>query len=151
MLSFPYVPQSENNWCWAACAEMLLRNSQSQCSVASSQFQLTCCPSPRAPASCDRGAWPHLAYPPLGLPTQMVTGQLSLRRVQTELASGKAVQVCYQWTGGNQTHVALIVGEHANGDFEVLDPSSAYGRGARTFGQIQTAYGLGAWVRSFTF
>lgn len=151
MLTLPYVPQSENYWCWAACGEMLLRRQQSQCSIVSNHLGLVCCPSPRTPTNCDKGAWPHQAYPPLGLPTQFIQGPMSQGQVRAELAHGRAVQVCYQWTGGSQTHVALIVGEHANGDFEVFDPSSAYGRGPRKFSQISTAYGLGAWVLSFTF
>jgi hypothetical protein len=72
-------------------------------------------------------------------------------QIQAELAAGRPVQACYQWNGGSQTHVALIVGEHANGDFEVYDPWSGYGPGARSYNQIATAYGLGVWIISFTF
>jgi len=153
MLAIRYTRQTENNWCWAACGEMLFGQPGlphlSQCDFASRQFSLACCPSPGAPPACDLGCWPHTCYPRFGLPTAMVIGALSRAQVQGELNAGRAVQACYQWRGGNTTHVALIVGEHANGDFEVFDPK--YGAGARTYNQILGAYGYGAWIRSFTF
>ena len=150
----PYVQQSETNWCWAACGEMIMRPKaipQTRCSLASSQFTLQCCPSPGAPSACNRGAWPHLAYPGAGLPTTRTTSQLKQSFVSAELAAGRPVQVCYQWTGSRSTHVALIVDEYPNGDFEVFDPWHSYGRGRRQFSQIQNAYGLGTWIQSFTF
>ena len=147
-----YVVQSENNWCWAACGEMLYQGLQglakSQCSLASSLFGLTCCPSPGAPRECDQGAWPDQVYPP-GLPTKRLP-PLTLGGIRAELAAGKLVQVCYRWRNGGR-HVALIVAEHPNGDFEVFDPWRGYGAGPRTLSQINSAYGLGRWEFSFTF
>lgn len=155
MLPVPYVVQTEDNWCWAACGEMLFRHrgqtNLTQCALASAQFRLACCPSPRAPAACDLGCWPYNAYPQHGLPVTQVGGAMTIAQVQAELAAGRPIQVCYQWRGGRQTHVALIIGEHPNGDFEVLDPSASYGRAARRFSQITGAYGFGAWILSFTF
>ncbi|WP_182911862.1 papain-like cysteine protease family protein [Sphingomonas cavernae] len=150
----PYVSQSETNWCWAACGEMIMQPrgiGQTQCSLASAQFALTCCPSPGAPNGCNKGCWPDLCYPSHGLPTKRTTSQLSQPFVSSELAKGRPVQVCYQWAGSRSTHVALIVDEYPNGDFEVHDPWSGYGRGRRQFSQIQAAYGLGTWIQSFTF
>lgn len=155
LLPIPYISQSETNWCWAACGEMLFshygRVPHTQCDLASSQFGLACCPSPGAPAACDLGCWPDASYPAKGLGTTRVWGSLTSAQLRAELGRGRAVQVCYQWTGGSATHVALIVGEYASGDFEVFDPWPAYGRGARSYSQILGAYGLGSWVLSFTF
>jgi hypothetical protein len=150
----PYIQQSETNWCWAACGEMIMQPRgipQTQCTLASTQFTLQCCPSPGAPKGCNVGAWPDLAYPNRGLPTSRIKYPLSQATVSAELAAGRPVQVCYQWAGSRSTHVALIVDEYANGDFEVFDPWPSYGRGRRQFSQIQSAYGLGAWIQSFTF
>ena len=153
MPAIKYVAQSENNWCWAACAEMLYQALQglakSQCTLASSLFGRACCPSPGAPSGCDQGAWPNQVYPP-GLPTNLVPNPLSLGGIRSELAAGKPVQVCYQWRNGGR-HVALIVGEHPNGDFEVFDPWRGYGPGPRALSQINSAYALGRWECSFTF
>lgn len=153
LLPATYVRQTENNWCWAACGQMIFplmgMSAISQCDFASGQFSLVCCPSPGAPSGCDRGFWPHQAYPPRGLPTTLVQASLSLAQVRAELAAGRPVQVCYQWANSNATHVAVIVGEHANGDLEVLDPW--YGGGPRSLSQVQSGYGQGTWIYSFTF
>lgn len=152
--SIPYVAQSETNWCWAACGEMIMRPraiNETQCTLASSQFALQCCPSPGAPSGCNKGCWPDQSYPNANLATRRVPSPLSQAAVSSELAAGRPVQVCYQWTGSRSTHVALIVDEYPNGDFEVFDPWPSYGRGRRQFSQIRNAYGLGAWIQSFTF
>lgn len=150
-----YTAQTETNWCWAACGEMLFsqpaHTARSQCNIASTRLGIMCCPSPGAPQGCDVGGWPHVEYPPLGLPTTIVRGAMSIASVQQELAAQKPVQVCYQWAGGNSTHVALIVDQHSNGEFEVYDPSTDYGQGSRSYNQILKAYGMGAWIMSFTF
>jgi len=125
--------------------------SRSQCQLANAQFGPNCCSMPHAPPSCDKGQWPYVAYPPLGLPTATVQRSLTIPEIRAELQGGKPVQVCYQWTGGNQTHVALIVDEHPNGDFEVHDPDRFRGAGPRSHGQLLSAYGGGTWILSFTF
>ena len=153
MLPATYVQQSEDNWCWAACGEMIFpvmgKAAIKQCDFASGQFALACCPSPGAPKGCNLGCWPDSAYPSRGLPTNPVASSMSRSAVHGELSAGRPVQVCYQWTNSNATHVAVIVGEYANGDFEVLDPW--YGRGPRSLSQIESGYGQGSWICSFTF
>jgi hypothetical protein len=149
-----YVKQTETNWCWAACGEMLMQARgihQTQCTLASTQFTFQCCPSPGAPQGCNKGCWPDECYKDAGVDTKRVEAPLSRATVSAELAAGRVVQVCYRWTGTDSTHVALIVDEYPNGDFEVYDPWPSYGPGRRQFSQIQTAYGLGAWILSFTF
>jgi Papain-like cysteine protease AvrRpt2 len=152
-LAIRYIAQTEDNWCWAACAAMLFtrpgETQSGQCDIASTHLGRTCCPSPHAPSACNQGAWPHLAYPPLGIPTTFIQAPLSRQDLQAQLAAGRPVEVCYLWSGGSSTHVALIVGENGSGDFEVFDPS--YGAGSRSFSQIASAYGLGSWLYSFTF
>ena len=153
MLGARYVKQSEDNWCWAACGEMIFpvmgKSSITQCDFASSQFSLVCCPSPGAPKDCDKGCWPDEAYPPRGLATNLKESPMSQTEIRAELAAGRPVQVCYQWSNSNATHVAVIVGEHANGDLEVLDPW--YGGGPRSLAQVESGYGQGSWIYSFTF
>lgn len=155
MLPVSYRRQTGVNWCWAACGEMLfpLINgiSRAQCDIASTALGRVCCGSPNAPVVCDVGAWPDHAYPPQNVPTTRVHGALSRAQVRQQLLAGKPVQACYQWAGGPNTHVALIVGEYGNGDLEVFDPLAAYGRGRRTFQDVENAYGLGRWVLTFTF
>ena len=153
VLPITFVSQTENNWCWAACAAMLFTRpgyvARSQCNIASTHWGQACCPSPGSPRACDLGEWPHVAYPPQGIPTAFIRAPMSQAAVTAELAAGRPVEVCYHWSGGNSTHVALIVGQNAAGDFEVYDPS--YGAGSRSYSQIASAYGLGTWIYSFTF
>lgn len=151
ILPIPYVAQTGDNWCWAACGEMLFSQHvpKSQCAIAATHLNRVCCLTPRAPTVCDEGAWPHEAYPPQGLPTNKIEAPLSRAQICAELASGNPVQALYQWTGGDETHVALIVGEHTNGEFAVLDPLR--GRLQLSLDTINAAYGDGQWVWSFTF
>ena len=151
ILPIPYVEQKGDNWCWAACGEMLFSQHQpkAQCAIAADYLNLVCCLTSRAPTECDEGAFPDDAYPDQGLPTQRIKAPLSLAQIRAEVAAGKPVQVLYQWTGGYQTHVALIVGEHPNGEFQVLDPLRGSIR--LPLDTINTAYGHGRWVWSFTF
>lgn len=154
-VALPYVAQTEDNWCWAACGEMLMRPrgiAQTQCSLASLQFHpLQCCPSPGAPHGCDKVAWPDRIYPKAGLACDPVDGQVTEARLNDELAHGRPVQVLYQWTGSSSTHVVLVVDRLADGRYAVLDPDRKVGRSFCRFSDLQSAHGDGTWNMSFTF
>ena len=152
-LAIKYHQQTEDYWCWAACAQMVFtqphHTPREQCSIVSDALERNCCPSPNTPAECDIGKWPDEVYPPLGLRTKTHYRPLEEDELRTELKARRPVLACYHWTGSGRTHVALIVGEDNNGDFMVYDPHEQYGAGTRAYSQIRNAYGYGEWIRSF--
>jgi len=151
VLGVVYAAQSQDNWCWAACGEMLFGflgpQAIPQCALASAQFSLTCCGT--LEDGCDTGCWPDTSYNQHGLAVARYERPFTRGEVDAELAAGRPVQVCYQWAGGGGTHVALIVGNHATGDVEVFDPH--YGHASHSFDDVVDAYGLGDWIYTFTF
>lgn len=54
-LNIPYVNQTQQNWCWAACAAMVINfyeeTNLTSCSVASQEFNYNCCSNP---SPCDK-------------------------------------------------------------------------------------------------
>jgi Papain-like cysteine protease AvrRpt2 len=152
-LTVSYSPQQQNNWCWAACAEMAFHHAGvnttvSQCDMATAQFGGSCCSAP-ASAACDQGNWPEYTYTHYGFGHTKQPTAISFASVQTEINANRPVQVYYAWNGGG-AHVALIVGYYANGDVEVYDPWQPYGPGRRAFSYVQTAYNLGTWSITYT-
>lgn len=153
LLAVPYAQQEQNNWCWAACCQMLLsllgKPSLSQCQIAEDEFHGSCCRNPSS-ATCDLGQWPETAYPAHGIQLDRIDGALSEGTLRSEIDAGRAIEVYYVWQGGSSAHVALIIGYYSNGDFEVFDPSRAFGRGRRSYARIVAAYGLGQWRLSYS-
>jgi len=149
MLSVPYIHQEQDNWCWAACCEMLIallsEQPVSQCQMASTQFGLVCCSQPLN-SGCDTGCWPEDAYNKFGVQVTRVDNAIGGPDIDAELNAGRAVEVYFAWTGGG-AHVALITGKYPNADYEVHDPW--YGQGARTLDQINSGYGMGNWQISY--
>lgn len=153
LLALPYVQQEQNNWCWAACCQMLLRHfgkpALDQCQIAEREFHGSCCQNP-ASATCDAGQWPETAYPSHGIQLNRIEGILSDGGLRGEIDAGRPVEVYYVWQGGLSAHVALVTGYYSNGDFEVFDPARTFGRGRRAYDRIVAAYGLGQWRLSYS-
>ncbi len=151
-LPVPYHPQTENYWCWAACAQMVFdyyhTNTLQQCDLASRQFNQLCCANPSSSA-CDQGEWPDNVYPKYAMGFTNLNSSMTLSDVTAEISSGRPVEVYYAWTGGAGAHVALIIGVFDNNDVWVHDPWPSYGSGRRAFSFVQSAYGLGAWTISY--
>ncbi len=149
-LAVPYFRQDGNNWCWAACAEMVFRyynvNSLSQCDLASAQFNLQCTDPPST--ACDQPEWPDNVYPKYQMGFTAIKTPMSLSDVTAEINSGRPVEVYYAWTGGG-AHVALITAVYAGGEVWVDDPAPQNGPGRRTFTAVQNAYTLGRWAMSY--
>jgi hypothetical protein len=150
-LPVPYHRQTENNWCWAACAQMVFEyyhtNSLQQCDLASGQFGQVCCANPSS-AACDQGEWPDDVYPKYAMGFVRLNSSMSLSDVTTEISNQRPVEVYYAWSGNAGAHVALIVGVFPNGDVWVHDPW--YGSGQRAFSFVQSAYNLGSWTISYS-
>jgi hypothetical protein len=57
-LKVPHYHQKGDQWCWVACAQMVLRFfgvSRAQCEIATGQLQKQCCDGATAPVFCDEG------------------------------------------------------------------------------------------------
>jgi hypothetical protein len=151
LLAVPYHQQTQNNWCWAACCQMVFdyyrTNNLQQCDLASQRFGQTCCLNPSS-SQCDQGEWPENVYPTYQMGFTKLNSAMSFADVTAELSSRRPVEVYYAWNGGG-AHVALITGVFDNGDVWVHDPWPSYGSGRRAFSFVQSAYGLGRWTISY--
>ena len=155
LLPVPYVQQTQTEWCWAACAEMVARyfgaTAVKQCELANVlHHQTGCCTAP-ASAACNQptdypGVFTVYAHLGIGLigHTWAVNPQVVLR----ELTAGRPVEVGYTWDGGGG-HVAVIYGVTPAGLLAVHDPWPDFGSGFATYQFVLTAYGMGRWTYSF--
>jgi hypothetical protein len=151
-LNVAYIEQEQDNWCWAACCEMVFNfngvNNVRQCDMSSAQFGGDCCASPSSSA-CNQGNWPENTYGHYAFNCTKNSVALSLAAVQAEIDSNRPVEVYYAWTGGG-AHVALVIGYYDNGDLEVFDPWSSYGPGRRPYSYVLSAYGMGSWTLTYS-
>jgi hypothetical protein len=152
-LPVQYFQQSQGNWCWAACCQMVFdyyhTNALQQCDLASAQFGASCCVNPSGPV-CNQGEWPDSVYPKYNVGFTRLDASMSQGDVAAEIAAGRPVEVYYAWAGGRSAHVALIVGVLDNNQVWVHDPWAAYGSRPLPFSYVQSAYNLGAWTISYS-
>lgn len=152
-LPVPYHQQLQNNWCWAACCQMVFdyyrTNNLQQCDLASRQFGQVCCANPSGTA-CDAGEWPDSVYPTYNMGFTRLNSSMTLAAVTAELLNQRPVEVYYAWAGGGGAHVALITGVFDNNDVWVHDPWPAYGSGRRAFSFVLSAYNMGSWAISYS-
>lgn len=147
-LAIPYRKQLQDQWCWAACCQMLLAFLQhpdvQQCQMAQDQFGGDCCVTPGS-RTCNQGCFPENAYDRYGVSVTFAeqNGQSDIDR---ELEAGRPIELYYLWSNGG-AHVALITGRNADGTYDVHDPY--FGLGPRAFSRIATAYGKGRWDSSY--
>ena len=145
----PYIRQEQDNWCWAACCEMIVRGMGfgqiRQCDMASKRSGSACCATPDS-HECDQGAWPEVEYVKHGVDLDPQNMAVSLEVVRGELDRGCPVEVYYAWTAGG-AHVALIVEQLGGDRYRVHDPW--YGSAVRTYDDILSGYGMGQWTSSY--
>ncbi len=146
----PFIRQEQDNWCWAACGEMIIRGMGfgeiRQCDMASARAGAACCQTP-ASSVCDQGAWPEVEYVKHGVDLDLQSGSLSRTDVRSELDDGRPVEVYSAWNAGG-AHVALIVEETGNDHWRIHDPW--YGTALRNFDDIASGYGMGQWSYTYT-
>ena len=153
-LNVTYVKQEQDNWCWAACCQMVFGllnftvngGALRQCDMASSQFNASCCNSPSS-SVCDQGCWPENAYNFYGINFIKTNSALSPAGVKAEIDAGRPAEVYFAWTNGG-AHVALVVGYYENGDLEVYDPY--YGPSRHAYSDLLSAYSMGSWTISYS-
>jgi Papain-like cysteine protease AvrRpt2 len=154
MLPVQFVKQEQDNWCWAACSEMLFGllgftvngTVLHQCDLASAQFHGNCCAAPGS-SVCNQGCWPENVYNFYGINYSRVEYPLPTSGVQTEINGGRPVEVYLAWSGGTAAHVVLIVGYYDDGELEIYDPYDGPSR--HPYSDVVKAFNKGAWTISY--
>ena len=156
-LNVPYYKQTQTNWCWAACSQMVegfFGKDAPQCKSANWLFgQSTCCNSPGSTA-CNQGC-PITRIVSVhgfwGVNSSYTGTSLGFYTVKAWIENTKPVECGFAWTGGGG-HVVIVKGydENPQGQFVyVLDPW--YGQGSIHYTDLLTAYGKGVWTWTWTF
>ena len=151
------IEQEQNLWCWAACAEMVLRYYDichvRQCDFANWLFKQThCCAEPSS-AECNRGCFVHdvsSLYLQWNIRSKFIGGMVPFSVLQAEIDAGCPVEIGFLWKERGTGHVVLVSGWHTDGTEEfvhVNDPNNGFQ--FLTYAELQTAYGKGTW--SFTW
>ncbi|OGX85080.1 hypothetical protein BEN47_15290 [Hymenobacter lapidarius] len=151
-LNVPMIMQEQSNWCWAACADMLLyyygNPGVTQCQLANWAFgQTACCQIPSSticnqPLPDARISQLLTAY---GLRSSYSTRAEGFGTLVLEIGAGRPVEVGLAWRSGGG-HVVLVVdaiGLSGRQVVRVNDP--AVGSGGMNYSDLQTAYGQGVW------
>lgn len=119
-LAIPQVVQWGNNWCWAACAEMVFRfyqRARTQCDLVNQLFGLAedCCagdPDALPSEPCDQPCDPDDVITLYELDTNGLTAvleetdHLDFAVLRTEIAAGRPVEV--ELVQGTGQHVVLV-------------------------------------------
>lgn len=153
-LQIPWYPwdPGQNEWCWAACAQMLAafyQNTLTQQCVFVSQMssgQDVCDDPGDFNNALDISRITDL-FPLFNKTGPYVDHALSFEQVQGEIQAGRPVEVGYQWGNGG-AHVAIVAGAAENDSGQYLyvnDPDPQYACGWCLFSDVQSAYGNGTW------
>jgi Papain-like cysteine protease AvrRpt2 len=153
MLDVPYVKQTQNQWCWAACTQMVaafLDNPDvRQCELANFLHGRTnCCQQPGSDACNQPTPWEGVGpvYNHVNINCITNTWPVNPQVVVRELTLRRPVEVGLLWLGGGG-HVVLIRGFTAQGLLAINDPW--FGTGLCTYAHLFTAYGSGRWAITF--
>ncbi len=137
----PVVPTAQycSEWCWAACASMVLQyygRPISECEVVSAMLGGNCCQLPAACATpCNTSGNPIYLLTAGGLYAQQVWGAISPAALATELTNGRPVIVYFNGTstGGMFAHFIVVSGYTVGPigtTFRIIDPLNLYQPGA---------------------
>lgn len=148
----PFVQQRVEEWCWAACIQMVLNRlglNIQQCDIVNKVFDLTICCATPDDGACNQPVDPGdivPAYVKCGRQAQLVSSCIPFESLQNEIAVGqRPVEVGLAWAGGGG-HVAMVWGAGMGPQGPVLlvnDPK--YGQGSVYYVNLLRAYGLGSW------
>ena len=148
----PQIPQEQTEWCWAACAQMVLQfygTDVQQCSLASQLFGIPNCCSKPAPELCKNPAQvPDIAsvFTDNGrsAPT-FVDDNVTFETLQSEINENRPVEIGFDW-GNDNGHQVLVCGWRIDAVGPLLlvnDP--LYGCGPVYYVNLVAAYGWGVW------
>lgn len=151
--SVRYVQQVQDQWCWAACFEMIRDwmglPHMSQLEMATKCFGQAACALP-ASAACNRPAFPSDVANRCGLNCLPRERTLTEEEVARELRYGP-LEAYFFFPPGSvfRSHVALITGMRSDGRLSLLDPWPAFGPSEPTVDKLLADYHGGTWKRSY--
>jgi hypothetical protein len=147
----PQIPQAQSNWCWAACAQMVLRfygnDTVQQLDIASRFFGPESCADPGSDL-CNSAAqvdYLALVYSQWGRKVAYTPDKVSFDILQSEINANRPVEIGFQGDDGNG-HQVLVCGYNfdSTGPYLLVnDP--LWGSGAVYYDNIVVAYGQGSW------
>lgn len=152
------IKQSQTEWCWAACIQMLMSNRfgsyPAQCTMAGHAFLPLApesgCSDPQRinfPLPVGRVAQELARW---GMSSQSQSRPVSFQSLVSEISANRPVKIGLLWNG-NGGHAVLVVGwdQSSQGRFLILhDPQR--GAGSVWYEDLMTAYGLGNWSWTWT-
>jgi len=147
----PQIFQERTEWCWAACAQMVLQfygdASVQQCDLATQLFGEPCCANPDSPLCNEPAQVPDLAgvYANRGRNAVLVPGYVPFETLQDEINANRPVELGFVFNNGTG-HQVLVCGWNidATGPYLLInDPQ--LGSGAVYYVNLQAAYGWGSW------
>ena len=143
----PQIAQAQPEWCWAACAQMVLQyygQSIQQCELASGLFGEPCCDD-RDSLLCNEPAQvTDLAgvYQKWGRNAAFIQGQVPFETLQSEIKANRPIEIGFSWSDGGG-HQVLVCGWNIDSTGPYLlvnDPK--WGSGAVYYVNLQAAYGV---------
>jgi len=152
-LAVPQIYQEQTEWCWAACAQMVLRyygnNTVRQCDLPSRHFGQPCCEDPGSVLCNEPAQVPDIAgiYKDWGRPSaaKYVSGSVPFQTLQGEINAKRPVEVGFIWDDGNG-HQAIVCGWDIDDTGPlVLVNDPRWGSGAVYYANLVLAYGWGSW------
>lgn len=159
-LGVPRIEQEQTEWCWAACADMVLEfykdPAAKQCHLANSASPAagdSCCGDPTSQV-CNRPLsdtevsqlWTdrQVRNTPLG-------HEIGFQDLKDEIDDGRPVEVGWS-RGGNGNHLVIVHGWQVTSTGEqvyVNDPAKGQGEGWMSLSDLQTARQTGFWTSTW--
>lgn len=161
ILGIENIPQDRAAWCYAACAEMILRYygiAKNQCAVASIVKAAACCPSADAEPVCLADGCEDSDFERMFNDSGLISNSfllefrtegLNLNVLQAEILAGRPVEAIIQWRDVDSSH-AVVITAMIGDMFFVNDPLQTYG-GWSNYDFIINGFGLGEWDRTCLF
>src|SRR5229473_8682297 len=147
ILDVPYVHQEQNEWCWAACSQMVaafLGNADvQQCELANFLHgQSDCCQNPDSNRCNQPSPYEGIGqvYSHLKINCISQNWRVNVQVLVREFKAQRPVEIGFEWYGGGG-HVVILHGITAQGLIAVNDPW--YGTGIVTYLYLAGAYGQG--------
>lgn len=150
-----WIKQKQTEWCWAACADMVLDFYQDpnvdQCHLANSASGAaggTCCANPTS-QTCNRplsDAEISQLWTTHGIQRIPRASQVAFLEIQIEITAGRPVEVA--WSRNVGDHLVIVHGwrvTSAGEEVYVNDPAKGGGEGWMSFLDLRTARGTGFW------
>jgi len=158
-VNVPQITQEQSEWCWAACAQMVLRyygnSSVRQCDLAAKLFGQGCCEDPGSTLCNQPAQVQDIAgiYSDWGRPSKpkYVSSSVPFSTLQAELNAQRPVEVGFIWNKGTG-HQAIVCGWGVDSTGPLLlvnDPDPRWGTGAIYYTNLVLAYGAGSWQHTW--